>query len=412
MQNVNNTRLLENAKALSLTRAEVASVSRTMGSVTVQAVGSRDEIFSLEKDWRALEEVCPNTVLFQSFAWCCNHLDFAGSDPAFKPVVFVIREDDRVSGLFPLAIQEKGRLRVLTGFSEPFQQYTEILFDPGYATDEKLARVRKHLFASMKAIGADYFHFGQVREEGMLARLFGGEVPVSGEKDAAPFVRLADFEDHDTYLKSIKAKTRKNLRNAKNRLEREAPVVHEVARSGALMQQVVERAYEGREAWLERLGITSRAFRNQDFEAFLKRFADDGAGDVETIAMSLKHGETAISDQWGFVYRGRYYAFMATWNPDYEASSPGRLHLGEVINTCFDEGFETADFMIPASSYKMTWTDEAAPVRDYVLPLSLKGRAYSALWLNFARPLSKKIFFALPPKLRGMLVKRVLPAVE
>jgi CelD/BcsL family acetyltransferase involved in cellulose biosynthesis len=150
-----------------------------------------------------------------------------------------------------------------------------------------------------------------------------------------------------------------------------------------------------------------------DFGAFLQRFSHpDKANGIETIAMSLMHGETPISDQWGFVYRGRYYAFMATWNPDYEAASPGRMHLGEVIQTCFEEGFDIADFMIPAASYKLTWTDHAAPVKDYVLALGLRGQIYTSLWLNFARPLSKRVFFALPAGVRGKLVKSVLPLVE
>ncbi len=418
MQHVSNNRLLDEANILHLGRdANIATDELAVAGVVamafnVSAVRGMEGIVSLEKEWRTLENVCPNTLLFQSFDWCRNHMEFATGDRNFDPVVFVIRSGETVIGILPLAIQRTGRMSVLTGLSEPFQQYTEIVYNPDWAGRERLELVRKTLFAKMRETGADYFHFGQVREEGMLAKLFDGKVSVSGEKDAAPFVRLRDFADHDTYLKGIKSKTRKNLRNAKNRLERDAPVEHVVARSGELMQQVVRRAYEGREAWLERLGITSRAFRNQDFEAFLQRFANGDVSGVETIAMSLKHGETPISDQWGFVYRGRYYAFMATWNPEYEAASPGRLHLGEVIRTCFDEGFEIADFMIPASSYKLTWTEEVAPVRDYVYPLSLKGKAYTRLWLDFARPLSKRVFFSLPPKLRGMLVKRVLPVVE
>jgi len=376
-----------------------------------------DAILAIEKEWRGLEARCPNTVLFQSFDWCRNHMDFSlqtrveknEQGSVFLPRVFAVYRGKELVALLPLCLQAKGRMKVLTGFSEPFQQYTEILLSP----DCSPSLVGQALLDTMSETEADYFHFGQVREEGDLARVFDGIVPLNGEKDAAPFVSLDDHEDHESYLKTIRSKTRKNLRNARNRLEREAVVEHRVAHEGELMGRVIDRAYQGREAWLERLGITSRAFRDQDFEAFLKRFADrEKSKGVETIAMSLKHGDKAISDQWGFVYRGRYYAFMATWNPEYEAVSPGRLHLGEVIKTCFERGFDTADFMIPASSYKMTWTDQATPVSDFVLPLSLRGKLYTKLWLDMARPWSKKLFFLLPSGLRGLLVKRVLPSVE
>ncbi|MGB7286394.1 MAG: GNAT family N-acetyltransferase [Salaquimonas sp.] len=381
--------------------------------LTWRVVSGVEEILGLESAWRKLELDCPNTVLFQSFDWCQNYLSFRAADESnaenFKPVVVTLWENKVLVGLMPLALQAKGRMTVLTGFSEPFQQYTEILLNPSIGK----SKLRQVFLDSLKSTGADYFHFGQVRQDGQLARLLEGVVSPSGEQDAAPYVSLQAFDGYDEYLKTVKSKTRKNLRNARNRLERDAPVVHHIARHGDLMAQVVKRAYEGREAWLESLGITSRAFRDDDFQAFLNCCADDEqAKGIDTIAMSLTHGDTPISDQWGFVYRGRYYAFMATWNPDYEAASPGRLHLGEVIKTCFDEGFETADFMIPAASYKLTWTADAAPVRDYVLAISTRGTIYAKLWLDFARPLSKRIFFKLPAGLRGLLVKKILPTVE
>lgn len=392
--------------------ANLCDVS-ALRELTVDVIAADKDIVALESDWRRLEALCPNTVLFQSYDWCNNHLLFSRSikqgDEQFRPLVICVREKGRLVGLLPLCMQTKNRMQILTGFSEPFQQYTEILLEKG--VDFKL--VRKALMSALKLTGADYFHFGQVRQEGQLAKLLDGAVPQSGELDGAPYVALKDFADHETYLKTIRSKTRKNLRNARNRLERDGEVTHRLSRKGALMEEVVDRTFAGREAWLERMGITSRAFRDDDFKAFLDRFSNPAtAKGVDTVAMSLKQGDKPVSDQWGFVYRGRYYAFMATWNPEFEAVSPGRVHLGEVIKTCFEEGFETADFMIPASSYKLTWTDHVAPVSDYVLALSKRGKVYTGLWLNLIRPLSKRIFFKLPAGVRGLLVRKVLPSVE
>jgi CelD/BcsL family acetyltransferase involved in cellulose biosynthesis len=395
--------------------SEVAALCRDQVSANMafQIVSSDQDILTLEKEWRDLEMNCPNTVLFQSFDWCRNHLSFSRTliqgDDRFRPVVITIRQGQKLVALLPLCLQRKNRMTVLTGFSEPFQQYTEILL----SGDIDAISVRQTLLDALKSTGADYFHFGQVRHEGMLAKLFDGIVLPTGELDAAPYVVLKDFENYEEYLKTVRSKTRKNLRNARNRLERDGEVTHHLTRSGPMMGEVVTRTFEGREAWLERMGITSRAFRDDDFKAFLNRFSNSHvAKGVETLAMSLKQGEKSVSDQWGFVYRGRYYAFMATWNPEFEAVSPGRLHLGEVIKTCFDEGFETADFMIPASSYKLTWTDHVAPVSDYVLAISTRGKIYTKLWLDLARPLSKRLFFKLPASVRGLLVKQVLPSVE
>ena len=396
--------------------ATVRQVEPSLDGTGLDIISDPAEILALGKAWQALEENCPDTVFFQSFAWCRNFLEFSLGKPDFAPRVITIRDTaadggSQLTGILPLALQKKGRMKVLTGFAEPFQQYTDILLDPAAETGD-LAR---HLLTALKKTGADYVHFGQVREDSALARLAKDILLPLGEKDAAPYVPLSQFENHGEYQKTVRSKTRKNLRNARNRLERSAPVTHEVAWDGKLLHDVIDRAYEGREAWLERLGITSRAFQDEDFEAFLKRFSDGrepSVGAIRTIAMTLKHGDEAISDQWGFVYRGRYYAFMANWNPAYEASSPGRLHLGEVIRTCFEEGFETADFLIPASSYKLSWTDEMMPVGDLVLPLTRIGSLYARLWLGFLRPRAKQLFFRLPAGLRQLLVKKVVPIVE
>lgn len=366
------------------------------------------DILALEAAWRSLETASHDPLLFQSFDWCRSYVQFrlkvTPASGSFRPVVVSLHSGDTVIAILPLAIQGNAGLKVLTGFTEPFQQYTEIVMRPDFMHTETGAMLR----AALENTGADYVHLGQVRQNGTLATLLEGVATPSGEREAAPYVEISSYPDHATYEKTIRSKTRKNLRNARNRLEREAAVTHQITRSGPAMQKVVDRVFEGRAAWLERMGITSRAFSDSDFQAFLDHMSGDGANGVDTIAMSLTHGDKAMSDQWGFVFKGRYYAFMATWNPEYEASSPGRLHLGEVVRTCFDEGFKVADFMLPAVDYKMTWTDKVAPVRDYVLPLSLKGHIYCRCWLDFARPLAKRLFFSFPARLRTTLLKTLV----
>ena len=65
--------------------------------------------------------------------------------------------------------------------------------------------------------------------------------------------------------------------------------------------------------------------------------------------------------------------------------------------------------MIPAARYKFTWAVDAVPVRDYVMALTLRGRVQNAIWLNFLRPLAKRIVFALPTGMRAALFKVLMP---
>ncbi len=363
---------------------------------------------ALEAHWRALEARCSDACLFQSFDWCRNFIEHAR---ALKPVdirIFVARDSKGMAAILPLAVQMETGISVLTGLAEPFQQYTNMLMRPECDPQAVFGA----LLPAIKASGADYLHLGQVRRDSDLYAGCNGQVPVSGEEDGAPFVAIGSHESFEAYHSTVNSKTRKNLRNAKNRLEREAPVTHVAARDGKILAEVIDRSFEGREAWLERQGLTSRAFRNSGFEAFVNRFKQPGLVGVDAIAFSLKHGDKPIADQWGFVYKGRYYAFIAGWDEAYSEASPGKLHLGNILECCHEQGIKIADFMIPAARYKFTWAKDAVIVQDHVMPLTRRGQIHNAVWLNFLRPLAKRGMYMLPQGFRSRLFRLILPNKE
>jgi CelD/BcsL family acetyltransferase involved in cellulose biosynthesis len=372
--------------------------------LSIEAVRDRPAFDALGPEWRALEERSDGAVFFQSFDWCRNYLDHMAHKGGPGMLIVAARSHGSLVALLPLAIKAKPGFKVVSGLAEPFQQYTEMLADPGCDLEAVFAQ----MLPVMRAPGADCLHLGQVRAGGPLHRAMAGMIPPSGEADGAPFVPMGEWPDFAAYHKTVNAKTRKNMRAARNRLERDGEITHEIARSGPLLAAVIDRTFEGREAWLERQGLTSRAFRSKDFAAFLDSFKDPALVGVETIAFSLKHAGRPIADQWGFLHKRRYYAFMACWDEAYKAFSPGKMQLGAILESCHAEGIDIADFLIPAAPYKMTWAHEAVPVQDHVLPLTLKGRAHNSLWLNATRPLAKKAVEAMPAWLRGGLVRTLM----
>jgi CelD/BcsL family acetyltransferase involved in cellulose biosynthesis len=385
-----------------------AAGQRAAGGVVFDIVAGTGAILALEAEWRVLEAEGPDTALFQSFDWCRNHLDATAESARWRPVALLARRAGRPVALLPAAVIAKHGLHALTGMCEPFQQYSELLLARG----ESPAAHSSMLLAAIKSLRVDYLHFGQVRAGGALAEVLGAFGAAQVDCDAAPYVELSAFPHHDAYLATLNAKTRKNLRNAVNRLQRQAELAHVVTREGPQFVAAIGRTYEGRAAWLKRLGLTSRAFRDADFSDFVRRFAEGRAKGIDTVAMSLSHGGNPVSDQWGFLYKGRYYAFMATWNASYEAVSPGRIHLGEVIGAAFSQGWRVADFMIPAVPYKLTWATGSAPVGDYVLPLSLRGYVQVEGWLRRLRPFAKRLVAGFSPALRSRLLKWLLPWFE
>lgn len=378
-----------------LDRKPIASVTRSV-----------EGFQALEQEWRRLEEANATPCLFQSWDWCDNYIRHTiDMQQQLRLRILTVRQGPRLVALLPLCVQSNKFAKVVTGLTEPFQQYTEMLLAPGVDARE----VFSMMLRSLRDTDADYLHFGQVRIDSNLRRAMEGVVAPSGEEDGAPFVEIGDYPDFEAYHKTVNAKTRKNMRNARNRLERDAPVNHSVSRSGDELAEVIDRSFEGREAWLERQGLTSRAFRDKSFGIFLDRFKHPDRTRIGTVAFCLRHGANVVADQWGFIHKGRYYAFIASWNLGYEEASPGKMHLGEILANCHRLGVKTADFLIPAARYKFTWAKEATPVHDFVLPLSWRGRLHNGLWLNFLRPLAKKTLYRIPAGLRAKLLHALLP---
>jgi CelD/BcsL family acetyltransferase involved in cellulose biosynthesis len=320
----------------------------------------------------------------------------------FDPVILTVCERGRLVGLLPLKRVRSGFARILTGFGEPYQQYTDVLLSP----DASCSAARRLVDAACQLAGADGLSLLKIRDDSPLAALLAERGAIRSNPDAAPFVDLAPFADFDAYHATINVKTRKNMRNARNRLSRSGTLVHRVLTDDAEVDALVARTHAGRERWLDALGLTSRAFRDPTFEDFARALAAPGSG-VEVMAMSLTLDGRPVADQWGLVFNNRYYAYVASWAAEFEEASPGKLHLEEVIRSCHQRGIAVADFLMPAVPYKFTWTDQAMPVADYSLPLSLRARLYTSLWAGRVRPALKRLALRLPPPLRSRAARVV-----
>ncbi len=365
--------------------------------VTVEAVRDRTGFQALAASWRALEENAATPTLFQSLAWCRQIFDLEAGREAqtFDPLILFARKHGEVVGLLPLKrLRRSGT--ILTGLGEPYQQYTDLVLAPGADG----AAALQAMLDSPHLGGADAIEFLKVRADSALFAALGTRTAKLTPVDGAPFVDLRPFPDFANYLKTVNAKSRKNMRNQRNRLAREAPLEAVSCTTRAEIGALIQASFEGRVDWLEREGLSSRAFRDPDFSRFVARFADQDATGIELLAVALRHGERTIAEQWGFIHKRRYYAYVASWDPAYEEASPGKLIMEEVLRAAHARGVEIADFLMPAARYKLTWADSETPVYDIVVPLSLRGRLTAKLWTGWLRPLAKRAVLAMPTQLR------------
>ena len=112
----------------------------------------------------------------------------------------------------------------------------------------------------------------------------------------------------------------------------------------------------------------------------------------------------------GFVHNGRYYAYMAAKNPEFDHLSPGRVHMLALIEACSEEGVDVVDFLPPDMPYKQNFACQTIAVESLAVPLSLRGRLAIETWQAHLRPLVKRAFLKLPKSFRRMMMGVMLGA--
>lgn len=379
-------------------------LARAAAAVETDLVRDAAALAALVPEWSALEGDAPGAILFQSAAWARAIFDFEGArgNKDFDPVIVTLRQLGVLVAVLPLE-RVRSRFRtVLTPLGKNFGQYADLVVARDVEARAALARM---LRAAIDGAPCDAVALLKVRDDSALRAAMPANHLLTGTVEAAPSVALSNFADFAAYHQTIKPKTRKNMRNARNRLEREGVLEHIAAANAEDVRGVIARTLEGRAGRLKQQGLTSRAFRDGAFADFCTALSAGKADGPELLAMSLRHNGEPIAEQWGFVHRGRYYAYVASRDFSVGEESPGKLHLREVIETCFARGLATADFLVPAMPYKLTWATDVTPVHDYALPVTPMGLVSIHFYDRFARPLLKKIVLGLPRGLRLTLMK-------
>ena len=367
-------------------------------------VRTREGFDALVRQWEGLESRVNGAVLFQGSGWARAVFDFEASrgNAAFDPVVVTLTDGQRLVAVLPLERIRTRARTVLSPLGHAFSQYSDALIAPGLDPRDAVARL---LRAAIAAAPCDAISFLKVRDDSLLAQGMPDNHLVTGAEQGAPYVALDAFANYAAYFQTIKPKTRKNMRNARNRLERDGAVTHHVAENANETLGVIERTLSGRADRLRDQGLTSRAFRDAAFTTFCRGMAQ--RADLPVMAMSLRHNGEPIAEQWGFVHKQRYYAFVASRDFSNSDESPGKLHLGEVIHACAERGLCGADLMVPVMPYKLTWATEVVDVRDYALPVTPRGLLVLHVWDRTLRPLFKKVLLNMPRGLRSFAMKLV-----
>lgn len=367
----------------------------------VEFLHAPTEIYALAARWTALERlnVDHDAPFFQSHAWISHLAAARTGDEGYRQFVAAVWRGGEIRCVWPLALFRRQGAWIAASLDAPYGQFAGALFAAKHDAPQCIAAVIEALRTTADGLQIEAVTRGSVLHAALTAR---GAATV--ETAQAVIVDLRPFASIKEFAQTVNAKTRKNMRNLTNRLNRAHRIEHVVTFVAEATTPILRQTYDARVAWLHKNGRTSAAFRDHGFRPAVEGLTK--APGLELLGLSLQAGETIVASQWGFAHGGRYYAYMSAMNDAFHEFSPGRLHLGMVIEFCFEHGLKVLELMPPAADYKLAWSEKTKDLDTLLLHFTLKGRAVLG-FANVVMPAARRLSRSLPEGLRRRLVRRL-----
>jgi CelD/BcsL family acetyltransferase involved in cellulose biosynthesis len=169
------------------------------------------------------------------------------------------------------------------------------------------------------------------------------------------------------------------------RLEEQGKVVISDSPPGPVAAGLAGLAIDLKRAWLEDRGLVSLALASDATRDFMAAVAGDAARPVGCHVSALTLDETPTSLQIGFLCKGHFALHVLVYALAHEKSRTGTLHLEELLRRAFKEGWQRIDLLAPKADYKMDWADGTVGMGDYAVPVTMKGRAFTRIYLGGLR---------------------------
>jgi CelD/BcsL family acetyltransferase involved in cellulose biosynthesis len=394
--------LVDSARAGSL-----AETKRATGPCRYELVTTRAGFDGLAAEWNDLfARAGRGTQAFQTFNWnwhWCNNYLHDGRDGDRSLAVVTGRRGGRLVMVWPLVRTRVAGLVQLAWMGEPVSQYGDVLVED---TPDAVALLRAAWAYVIDLVSPDLVWLPKVRDDAAVAPLITELGALPTQRLQAPYLDLSSAPDFETYVRRYSSRSRKKRRASFNRLAKLGRVNFARHEGGSPARQLAAGAIEMKRVQLKDRALISPAFADQRITRFFGDAAD-GLGHPSgctTVALESNGERAAIDVLVGC--KDRVATHILAYNSKFERESVGVHLLEHAIARSFAEGYRTFDLLAPADDYKMHWADGVVGVTDWAIPVSVKGKAFTRLYLMLGRPLLKSIVNALPPALRRLVASR------
>ncbi len=341
-------------------------------SVTV-AIADQYDMLTLEREWRALEQVAQASV-FQSWAWISCWLE--SLPPEVHPLLIRVSCGPKIMALGMLC---RAKVRAKFGMARALLlnetgaaaldcvtvEHNGLLCDPSMASDlveqVALALQKRGDWDEWVVSGVDR-SAAEAHYESLAARM-GWMIHTFGESPCY-FVELDKVRaGDDGHLDWLSVNTRYQVRRALKEYGKRGEIKLEVARSVEEALAFFERLKLFHQRYWQARGKPG-AFGPEFFEIFHRRFIEQGWSTGAVQLSRISAGEHEIGYLYNLVHAQTIYSYQSGFNYEADAKiKPGLVSHVLAIQTAMAGGFAHYDLLAGDGQYKRSLATHCETMR-------------------------------------------------
>jgi CelD/BcsL family acetyltransferase involved in cellulose biosynthesis len=360
------------------------------------------DIDAFAPQWVALDQSSQaQFVWFQSFNWCRNWVArHMGKLEA--PRILVVLKDGRPEAILPLILtRTMFGVKSLEVLGQPHTQYSNILTPSGVLDERAIAKIRTAL---KRQADADTTIFNYVPEGSALAQVLADVPSAAHLANEASMLDLTRFGEGQSFESTRSPHAQKRLRRHIRLFEKDFGKLNFTAlRPGEEgYSNLVAHCVTMKKQWISATGKLGTGLMRFDHAAFLA--ALEPITDTDGPLLWVLRGESKLlAVEIGFIQRGHYYCYISGFDIDLWKHSPGKLQKAMTINGLIDMGATAFDLMGNTTDYKDDYANRRVALSGAIISSTTRGKLYAGAWVSHVEPAIRKVFFALPDRMRNSI---------
>ena len=336
------------------------------------------DLSAVRQVWREFERSACSFV-YQSFGWVSIWNSTIGQQQGVAPQIVLGRDAaGRLLFLLPLGIGQRHGARALVWMGGREADLKAGLFAPEFIAsiaaadwDALWARIRALLPAH------DVVHLTDQPDlvGGFRNPFLSSRTHILPDRTHA--TRLG--RNWDSYYREKRSGSARNLEKRRmKQLQAEGEVRFEVAQSPMDVIFLLDWLFHHKAKMLAQVGVKD-PFANEAIRGFYLESARNclpfGTSHLSVLRLNGK----PVSVVWGLVHNRRFYYLVSAYDSAHSRTSPGRLHLRELMRWAIENGLESFDLGVGEQDYKFHWCEEHVGLFASIEAVGMRGRPVAAI---------------------------------